>query len=306
MKKFKLLLALSIMSLSGLVSAQTCTKDDTVLYIGSLRYNNLPMQEYYLKNKCVILDDKTKNMIVNQVKTMESVLLLEKNVNLDPKYLKSFSNIDWLSIVLLREILAKNIQEQSIKEEEATSKYLKSINGSNKLNFNWRQTDDDKNKLIEYLAKNYSKGYTVNKDDFGNTDLIYMLLDNKPEYINYMYTAYGDKNLWLKKNKSYFSALHYMFSPLLKGKNVEALNDKVLKEIPVSYILNLGNYDSLVNGKESMYDYFQFADLMKENNPDFFQKLQSKYKAQISGVVTSAEIIQDINRKLSLPGIDFK
>ena len=190
MKKFKLLLALSIMSLSGLVSAQTCTKDDTVLYIGSLRYNNLPMQEYYLKNKCVILDDKTKNMIVNQVKTMESVLLLEKNVNLDPKYLKSFSNIDWLSIVLLREILAKNIQEQSIKEEEATSKYLKSINGSNKLNFNWRQTDDDKNKLIEYLAKNYSKGYTVNKDDFGNTDLIYMLLDNKPEYINYMYTSY--------------------------------------------------------------------------------------------------------------------
>lgn len=87
-----------------------------------------------------------------------------------------------------------------------------------------------------------------------------------------------------------------MFSPLLKGKNVAELNNKMLKDTPTSYIINT----NLSLGTDKSYDYFQFAELMKENNPDLYDKLKIKYKFEIKNINKNKEVINFLNNKLSV------
>lgn len=296
----KKLLSISLLALSGIFSTNVafaqCGKNDTILFLGSLRYNNVVMAESFLKNNCVSWDEKTKKMTFKQIKTVDEIKLIEKyNRGLNLESFKGEHSKDLLSSMLYESIYPRT-ENILAEEEKETQALLNKAGANNKFNYNWRQTTDDKDKLLDYLAKKNVENVKVNLDVVGNSVLNYMILANKPNLIKYSYTALGDKKIWIKPNSDGFFAIHFLFSPLLKNKNVATLNDVALKEIPVAYLLNAGQ---LKLGTGKTYDFFQYAELMKENNPDLYKKLKDKYQFEVKGINNAADVKKYINDKIT-------
>ena len=82
-----------------------------------------------------------------------------------------------------------------------------------------------------------------------------------------------------------FHWLEYFYSPFLLTLYL------LLKDTPTSYIINT----TLSLGTDKFYDYFQFAELMKENNPDLYDKLKIKYKFEIITININKEVINFLN-----------
>lgn len=294
------LLTLSGILMSNLAFAQCNTQNDTILFLGSLRYNNLKKTEELLKNNCIVWNDKTKKMTFKQIKTTEQLQLIEKyNRGLHLEGYKLELSQDLFSSTLMSEIFPKSAQVEA-KEEQETETMLNNAGNKGQLNYSWRQTGEDKTKLLNYLGQKNLENVSFNKDVIGNSVLVYIILANRPELIRYSYTGLGDKKIWTKENNSGFYPIHFIFSPLLRTKNVSELNDKILKEVPVSYLLNA---PQLKLGTGKSYDFFQFAELMKENNPDFYKKLKEKYKFEVTSTNSSSDIKKLINNELVLKGL---
>lgn len=302
MKKVVLSL-LATIAIFSQAQAQNCNKEKTeTVLAAALHYNNLLVEENILKSGCITKNDRTLNIIVNQAQTVESVLLIEKYMpNIQFNNLKGNGNVDWLSNLLLKDILKQKNPEKNLEEEKEIQSFLSNNIPSNKFNYQFKPTLSDTNKLLNYVGKKYNQDYTFLDDNYGYSALIYIIVDNRPDLINYVYKDYDSKKLWITQTKSKFSPIHFLFSPLLKGKDVAQMNDRVLKDVPVSYLINVPQLRLIDN---RMYDFFQFAELMKDNNPDFYKKLKAKYKFETQSVYDTPEMRKFINSNLDLHQVE--
>lgn len=302
MKKIALLLLMTI-GISFQAQAQNCNKEKTeTVLAAALHYNNLVVEEKMLKSGCVTKNDRTLNIIVNQAQTVESVLLIEKYMpNIQFNNLKGNGNVDWLSTLLLKDILKQKNPQQFIEDDKEIQSFLMKNIPVNNFNYQFKPTSLDNNKLLNYVGKKYNEDYSFFEDNYGYSALVYIVAANRPDLINYVYKDYDSKKTWITPTKSKFTPLHFLFSPLLKGKDVSQLNDKVLKDVPVSYLINVPQL-RLMDSR--IYDFFQFAELMKDNNPDFYRKLKARYKFEIQSVYDTPEMRKFINSNLDLHQVE--
>lgn len=297
------LMLVSLNSFGQSLNKNICSKnyeDNSKLLVGSLRYNNPEFTKSLFENKCIKELKINDVWLFEELNTVESLkLILEHNRSLTLNDIKLEFNRDLLSNLLLREIIKEKRKKINEQEEPEIRKLIEKVDVNNKLNYNWRPSDKDYkdyNDLLNFVAKSYYDRTNINKDIEGNIALTYAILANKPELLKYTYTVYNGKKTWNIKNNFGLFPLHYMFSPKLKGKNIEKLNDLVINEVPFSYILNM----KLSFGYNKNYDYFQFSELLKENNPDFYKKLKMKYNFEINSLIKDKESISYINKSLDI------
>lgn len=293
------LLLLSLITISTISNASiSCAKnqeDNMILFVGSLRYNNLEVEKELLKNKCVVNLSSKDNYILEDVNTVEALdIILKNNKAFILNDARMDLNRDFFSDLLLREVNKVEREKIFKKEDPEIRQRISKVDVNNLLNKSWKPSEEDYNKLLNFVGSSYYNNSTNLKDNKGEYAINYVILANKPELIKYSYTVFTGKKAWTIKNNNGFSALHFMFSPSLKNKDVKKLNDLMLKEVPVSYLINT----NLLLGTGKTFDYFQFAELMKNNNPDLYQKLKNMYKFEIKNLNNDKTVISFIENKL--------
>jgi hypothetical protein len=124
----------------------------------------------------------------------------------------------------------------------------------------------------------------------GNTALTYVIATNHPEYLEQALGGLREKEIFIKVNRMGVTPLHIAFSPLLKGKDTTELSKKLINMVPVSYMINNVIWN---------YDFFQFAEAFKENNPIFYKMLKEKYKFEVTKEM-NPKIKEEINKSLNV------
>lgn len=199
-------------------------------------------------------------------------------INLEKKFGNQWSakpieeqNFDMFSLKLLKNAETEKLFKENLN---GTKKILSDkFPGVNVSNVNEDLINNSRKELLDYLAEEYSKSFNMNKDAKGNFALFYVISNNHPEYLEKALGAEHNKNIFIKKNSAGTTPLMAMFASELKGKNTEELSKKVINMIPVSYIIN-----TQVSG----YDFFQFAETFKNNNPYFYKELKNKFKFEVT------------------------
>lgn len=144
--------------------------------------------------------------------------------------------------------------------------------------------------LLDMLAKEYSQSSSLNRDKMKNTALTYVIATNHPEYLEQALGGLREKEIFIKMNGMGVTPLHIAFSPLLKGKNTDELSKKLITMVPVSYMIN----NIIWN-----YDYFQFAEAFKDNNPTFYKMLKERYKFEVTKIM-DPKVKEEINKSLKV------
>ena len=217
---------------------------------------------------------KIGNRIPN-IKTLSAVKIFEKyNENMFNTSINGV-NQDMFSMFLYNSIYNNKTRDISAADKEIIVKLYHTRFPDDKRSLdNVRETASEKLKnqteILDYLANKIKSRSMMHKDVFGNNSLAYVILTNSPQYFEESLGLTKNLNLSLvSRNKENYNNLYLMFNPRLKGKDVSKLNDKVISGI-TPIMTSFSRFNSIT--------YFYFAELMKENNPDFFNKLKSKFK----------------------------
>lgn len=206
-------------------------------------------------------------------------------INLEKKMGKQWADVaieeqklDMFSLKLLKNAETNRLFQENIKN---TKSFLtKNFKNVDVTNINENLINNSRKELLDYLSDQYAKSFNINKDKKGNFALFYVISNNYPEYLTKALGAEHNKNLFLKKNLRGTTPLMAMFANELKGKNTEELSKKVINMVPVSYIINSSVYG---------YDYFQFAETFKNNNPYFYKELKNKFKFDVTKAVSTKD-----------------
>lgn len=193
-----------------------------------------------------------------------------------------------------------------IDEENANiaRKYL--LKGE-KLNFNFKPlTVKDHDNLMSYIVKSYNKeNYTfVNKWDKNNM-LHYVILANNPKVLHEL-TDNSRHSYLYEKNAQGVTPLHLIFSKKrpyhLSTQKTDTikLNDILIRLMSKEQI----NLISYVEINTPRLNYFEFAEIMKDENPDFYKKLKEKFNfkvnisnekiKQLKPILTKSLVLQNV------------
>lgn len=177
---------------------------------------------------------------------------------------------DLLSYILINHVLyEKNDEEQ----KELLTKSAK------RFNLKVEKYDDspisgtNRESVLKYLSENYNRALAP-KDIFSNTAVSYAILTLEPQVLQNIIKDSPTLSL-LRKNKYGISPVHLAFAtkyPQDKSvvqKNNAEINDMIVKNIELKHIGSL-----TINNVQ----FFDFVELMKENNIDLYEKLKKKFK----------------------------
>lgn len=229
-------------------------------------------------NTPLILNSSAKGLMLIQSKTDKTYA----NMPID------HNKMDLFSIVLINgAMISDRVKKETISDVKKviTQNYNIDISKINDDFINKSRKD-----LLDILAKDYAKNSSPNKDKMKNTALTYVIANNYPEYLEQSLGRLREKEMFIQINGKGVNPLHIAFSPLLKSKNTEELSKKLINMVPVSYMIN----NIIWN-----YDYFQFAEAFKENNPTFYKMLKEKYKFEVTKFM-DPKIKEEINKSLKL------
>lgn len=199
------------------------------------------------------------------------------------------NNMDLFSYTLIDgAMVSDRVKQKTLSDiKEVISKNFPTIDTSR---VNKDLSTQSKKELLDLMAKEYSQSLVINEDKMKNTALTYVIATNNPQYLTDALGMLKEKKLFMKKNAMGVTSMHLAFSPLLKGKNTEELSKKLINIIPVNYMINNVIWN---------YDYFQFAEAFKDNNPMFYNMLKEKYRVQITQQIDSKSKLE-IEKALKL------
>lgn len=204
----------------------------------------------------------------SMIHDLDTLKIVEKQVNiLKPGYEKQ----PFLLLLI-------NSKFQLLSQEDITNiiNLQKKLNNDNtnylgnKISINEQSFNKNKEELINYLNKKYNNEKVY--DSYGNSELIYSLISNNNDLFNYYVHREINKfkiTTFDKKNTFGLTLYHMAFSPSLKGQKTEAVNE---------VLINLLHEEKLQNLSFNNLSFFEFAYLLKDNNPDFYKKILKKYK----------------------------
>ena len=153
----------------------------------------------------------------------------------------------------------------------------------------------ERQQLLEYVSNIYNNKRVFIKSSFGFNPLQFAIINNDYFVLNNLLKNSSSFNLSLyKKDKFGFTPYHYAFitkynpSSLSKAdlqKNLELSNNILINNLEANRISFL---------KINRQSFFQFASLMKDKNPDFYNKLQAKFKFNYNTGVFPGKPSQDL------------
>ena len=127
--------------------------------------------------------------------------------------------------------------------------------------------------MIKVLLPIYVKKLTFPQDFKGNDALTYAVLTNNYEVVQ---TLSNDNTIFYRRNKDGFSLFHLAFAkhkfagdPKVGEENLKRINDIIVK----NYKSNYAQYLNIQN-----VPFYNFIEIMKDNNPDLYIKLKNKVK----------------------------
>lgn len=272
----KSLISLSV-GLIGLLGSQTtiaaCLQATEEQYQNTsvLLLGNKKELETYLPKYCIDLKKLTNNL--SNTRDLETFKILE---TYNPDIFGITNNLG-------QDLLSNFLIKYTTKEVEPTEKEKRDIYNIYKTRFpedkrtfeeivSYPDSLKEKNRdeILSYISTKIKPKTFLQKDSIGNNTLSYIILSNKVNLINNVEKTIPNlKALLIQRNKDNYNNLHLMFSPILKDKNTTQLNDK---------IISLMNNQTIIMSSFPSIGYAEYAELMKENNPDFYKKIKEKFK----------------------------
>lgn len=230
-------------------------------------------------NGPLILNSSAKGLALLQSKTGKSYA----NTSVD------HNRMDLFSLTLIDGAM----MSERVKKE--TTEAAKKMIAQNYPGVDISKINDDlkansRKELLDLLAKEYSQVSSPNQDKMRNTALTYAIATNHPQYIEAALGGLREKEMFMKLNGMGITPLHVAFSNPLRGKNTDELSKKLLAVVPVSYMINNVIWN---------YDYFQFAEAFKDNNPTFYRMLKDKYKFEVTRPM-DAKVKAEIQKALTI------
>lgn len=273
MKKLSLLLLL----LFGIQQSYAqCTQDEKSYEKYSLIINykdNVKLPQFecidllYSKNWDAI---KWKESPLMMSQSFDQFRYLVRNIN-DWDLNTKIAQKDLGENILVVRMLMPYVNAQKRKELKNDAEQVKQNYPDISGKFN-EFNDEDNKKIIKFLAEKYNKGHNDFVDKFDHTPLSYAVLTNNVDIINKLTPVRSLSSIVFEKDIYGLTVLHLLFSSELKGKDTRLLNDYILNNIETRKIIHVQ-----WNG----IDYFQFAEVMKDNNPDLYKKLNKLFSFSI-------------------------
>lgn len=196
------------------------------------------------------------------------------------------------------------INEEEIKLGE---KYLakgEKINAKPK-----KLTKKEHDELMSYIVKAYNKeGYTFTDTSDRSNMLHYVIYANNPKVLNNLMSDNSYRSLYLyKKNITGLTPIHFAFAKKnpyheeAQEIDTPEMNDFLIRMIPKERV-QLLTYNA---GKNfPALTFFEFAELMKDENPDFYKKLKNKFnfsvniseekKKQLQPILAKSLVLQNL------------
>lgn len=277
------------------IAHSACTpvsnKDDYKLFAGAVWADDVPTVKKLLEKNCYDLATFAKHDIkqhgVFYAKSLDMLKILNKNFDIS----QTFGPIkyDLLSFYTIQPNMFYSANTENFKEDAT---YIRGVYKQYNLNIPTTLTDEsiislnnekafkNRDEMLDFLferALNKSELKNLKFDTEGFTVVHYLtaigdfkhleiILKNNSKIVN-------QKNIFKKSNNVNLTPLHLLYSlPIIyqEKEKQEALvvkiNDLYLKEIK--------NSKNLL--KETYYNnnnFFQFSEIMKEKNKDFYDKL---------------------------------
>lgn len=191
-------------------------------------------------------------------------------------YQDKLTDLDYLSSLLIEPI---NTTTPTSKEQDEFFSLLQKYDPTvtRKMLVNSQNiTLEERKALLGYVAGLYKEGYVQKKDIFNNTALSYVILTGEDSLVNSTMGSTTTLPLF-RKNKEGFAPIHLLFNAHYLGstnekvklEHIEKLNDEIIQILDNSKV-NLLNFRDM--------SFFEFAEMMKDGNPDFYNKLKAKFK----------------------------
>lgn len=296
MKKFikYILFILLVLNISSIAEANTCYQPNLeagkALLVFSLT-NQQDLVADLLNNFCFKNQEFENYKLTSPFFFSQNISMLKlyQNGKFDILNDKNKDGRDFLSELLLRKKDFPVIDQQ---ERDIFNQAIDFYKIKNHAISNQPMNVAKFNELLEYVAKLYSTNNVQHTDLFGNNDLDYAIMTERPNIVKILLS--NNQNIYLfQKNKNNLPAIYFLFAPKepfeksQEKENLKELNEIALKNLNPIFISQL-NYGDLT--------FFDIAHLLKDNNIDFYNDLKKEYHFKLTPL--SDNLKQEIYQKL--------
>lgn len=262
--------------------------------LSAATYLNFPdTANQILTNACIDMSQYKKNKLDEPVffiydKTMLNVY---RSHGIDvTQFRNKVFKADVLSYVLIRPYMGQKIGQpektmvlgylKPYRSDVTNSVFDKNDQTINLIDHKKQYFTQPNKDLLMALAQLQAAQGTINSDMFLNNDLHYAILTKNADVTKIMIDNTGGlaKAYLFHFNKDFMTPLHFMFAPNRDEVDTSEqirLNDYVLSQ------LTLQDKNKLMFTSVKGLNYFEFAALFKENNPDFYKKLMAKFNVKV-------------------------
>ena len=148
-------------------------------------------------------------------------------------------------------------------------------------------TTKEHDELMSYIVKSYNKeGYTFTNTADRNNMFHYVIYANNHKVLHELVNGNSYRNLYLyKKSLASLTPFHFAFSNKRPyNEETQKVDTPEMNTLLISLIkkerISLLNYNL---GKDlPTLTFFEFAEIMKDENSDFYKKLQNKFKFKVN------------------------
>lgn len=161
-------------------------------------------------------------------------------------------------------------------------------------------SESSRRQILDYILPSINLNSIKDRDLFGMNSLAYSVITVEPKVfakINPTTASLFMQLNWGVTPVHLFFAPHYREN--LSPADLSQLNDLLLKKAPPSTLGALGAY------RPKSLTYYDFAEIMKEYNPDLYDKIKSSKGFKVSEKYKNPEEAKKMKEEL-LKDVDFK
>lgn len=266
-------------ALSACIPAQ---KNEYISLNSAIALQQSELKKTLLSKYCFKLDYYVDNKIVPSVffahNANDIKLFTDQRIDLS-SYKSGRYQLDLLSHVLLRLNLDLHIpNDEKNMLYNLGKQYLPNLS---KESFNNKAISySEYSDLLSAIVTNYNTSYHLPLNIQNNSPLAYAIIANEPKVLNDLVNTNTNRKTFLyRKNKAGIAPIHLAFAnkrPFMKNnqqENTNLVNSILVNNLSQDKI----NYLNLEN-----ISFFELAEIFKNENIDFYNKLQNKFHFSVN------------------------
>lgn len=254
--------------------------DDQARDIGvALITNNILLLQHFISTYCLDSNSYSQNEEFNPIYLARSndalKYLLATGIQPFSK-LNDETKIDMLTFFMLEDEVNKHFLDTSGNFINSKLKELEIKLKIPNLNKNVPHISaEERRKIIATLLSEYKRNDYFHRDSLGNSISVYAIMASEPEILGKSLTLSPNLALF-QKNKDGLS----LFQIAMLPKHLTHLDSNKLKQKAINdFIVSNLNDKNIGMVRYEDLNYIDFASLLKDNNPELYQALISKFPA---------------------------